>query len=59
VHIARQRRPIEVIQERQDIAAEDAAEAEAIRNAQQPAPVPAPALPEGAVAAATSAANEH
>jgi NADH-quinone oxidoreductase subunit J len=59
VHIARQRRPIEVIQERQDIAAEDREEAEAIRTAQQPPPVPAPALPEGAVAAATGAANEH
>lgn len=58
VHVARQRRPREVIEERQDIAAEDAEEAEAIRNA-QPAPAPAPALPEGAAATSVGAANEH
>jgi hypothetical protein len=66
VHIARQRRPREVIEERQDIAAEDAEEAEAIRNAQPaptptPTPTPAPALPEGAVAtsAGSSSVGDH
>jgi NADH-quinone oxidoreductase subunit J len=56
VQIARQRRPIEVIEDRQVLAKEEAEEAEIIRNA-QPAPAPAapaaPAAQEGAIVSAT------
>jgi hypothetical protein len=47
IFIARQRRPAEVIEERQLRAEEDAEEAEAMRRASAPS-----ALPEGAVASA-------
>jgi NADH-quinone oxidoreductase subunit J len=53
VHIARQRRPAEVVQERQDIAAEDAEEAEIIRAAEAGSSLP-PAVPNAIAANATN-----